>query len=97
MGGPPDHRHTHREPLVRYRLTLECGPSALVDDVAARHFLRQAVRRGHETTRVRGGHVVTLPAGERRTSLVALIAEAPPVDLRNYPSTGVVSRNPTMS
>jgi hypothetical protein len=55
---------------VTYRVTFEDGPSFLVDDVAHRHFLRQAVRRRHETTRVRGGHVVTLPGGR----LVALLA-----------------------
>ncbi|MDX3028415.1 hypothetical protein [Streptomyces scabiei] len=58
---------------MRYRVTFECGLSALVDDVAHRHLLRQAVRRGDEATRVRGGYVVTLPGGR----LVALIAEAP--------------------
>jgi len=55
---------------VTYRVTFECGSSALVDDVVYRHFLRQAVRRRHETTRVRGGYVVTLPSGQ----LVALLA-----------------------
>ncbi len=58
---------------MRYRLTFEDGPSVLVDDTAHRHFLRQAVRRGEETTRVRGGYVVTL-AG-RRGRRVVLIAE----------------------
>lgn len=58
---------------MRYRLTFEGGRSCLVDDVAHRHFLRQAVRRGDETTKVRGGYVVTLPGGR----LAALIAEAP--------------------
>ncbi|MEU1200177.1 hypothetical protein ABZ446_28685 [Streptomyces sp. NPDC005813] len=57
--------------MMRYRLTLESGLFCLVDDVAHRHFLRQAVRRGYGTTRVRGGHVVTLPGGR----LAALIAE----------------------
>lgn len=59
---------------MRYRLTFEAGPSVLVDDYAARHFLRQAVRRGDERTRVPGGYVITL-AG-RRGRMVALIAEA---------------------
>lgn len=54
-----------------YRLTFECGRSSVIDDVAHRHFLRQALRRRHETTRVRGGYVVTLPSGR----LVALLAE----------------------
>ncbi|MFJ6636632.1 hypothetical protein ACIQMR_35490 [Streptomyces sp. NPDC091376] len=58
---------------MTYRVTFERGSSVLVDDVAQRHFLRQAVRRGDEVTRVRRGHVVTLPGG----ALVALIAEAP--------------------
>lgn len=57
---------------MRYRVTLESGPSALVDDVAQRHLLRQAVRRGHGRTRVRGGWVVTLPGG----ALVALLRES---------------------
>jgi hypothetical protein len=57
---------------VRYRVTFESGASAVVDDVAQRHFLRQAVKRGHSWTRVRGGHVVTLPGG----SLVAVLREA---------------------
>lgn len=55
---------------MTYRVTFEDGPSLLVDDVAHRHFLRQAMRRRHETTRVRGGYVVTLPGGR----LVALLA-----------------------
>jgi hypothetical protein len=55
---------------VTYRVTFEGGRSFLVDDVAHRHFLRQAVRRRHGTTRVRGGYVVTLPGGR----LVALLA-----------------------
>ncbi|MFD9442098.1 hypothetical protein [Streptomyces sp. NPDC060001] len=57
---------------MRYRITFECGLSSVVDDVAHRHLLRQAVRRGHGTTKVRGGHVVTLPGGR----LVALLVEA---------------------
>jgi hypothetical protein len=56
-----------------YRLTFEGGSTYLVDDVAQRHFLRQAVRRGDELTRVRGGYVVTLVG--RRSRRVALIAE----------------------
>jgi hypothetical protein len=58
---------------VTYRLTFEGGPSFLVDDFAQRHFLRQAVKRGDETTRVRGGYVVALVG--RRSRRVALIAE----------------------
>lgn len=58
---------------MRYRLTFEGGPSFLVDDYAHRHFLRQAVRRGDETTRVRRGYVVTLAGARGRK--VALIAE----------------------
>ncbi|MFB8071073.1 hypothetical protein [Streptomyces californicus] len=57
---------------MRYRVTLESGRSALIDDVAHRHFLRQAARRGDERTRVRGGWVVTLPGG----ALVALLRES---------------------
>jgi hypothetical protein len=57
---------------MRYRMTFECGATAVVDDVAHRHFLRQAVNAGYELTRVRGGHVVTLPGG----SLVALLRES---------------------
>jgi hypothetical protein len=60
---------------VRYLLTFDAGPSVLVDDVAHRHFLRQAVRRGDEVTRVRGGYVVTLVG--RRPRMVALIAAGP--------------------
>ncbi|WP_425837474.1 hypothetical protein [Streptomyces fractus] len=56
---------------MTYRITFECGVSALVDDVAQRHLLRQALKRGDETTKVRGGYVVTLPEGK----LVALLAE----------------------
>jgi hypothetical protein len=56
---------------MRYRVTLECGASGLVDDVRYRHLLRQAVTCGYGRTRVRGGYVLTLPAG----ALVALIAE----------------------
>lgn len=56
---------------MTYRVTFECGVSGLVDDVAYRHLLRQALRRGHETTRVRGGYVVTLPGGR----LVAMLGQ----------------------
>ncbi|MFD7776609.1 hypothetical protein [Streptomyces sp. NPDC059753] len=55
---------------MRYSVTFEGGATCLVDDVAHRHFLRQALRRGDEVTKVRGGHVVTLPGGR----LVALLA-----------------------
>ncbi|MGI5404189.1 hypothetical protein ACQEVG_33005 [Streptomyces sp. CA-135486] len=54
---------------MRYRLTFESGLSRIVDDVAQRHFLRQAVRSGYGWTKVRGGYVVTLPGG----ALVALL------------------------
>lgn len=74
---------------MRYRVTFESGSSAVVDDVAQRHFLRQAVRRGYGRTRVRGGWVVTLPGG----SLVALLREA----LHGGSTEGVVLRNPTVS
>lgn len=57
---------------MRYRVTLESGPSAVIDDVMQRHFLRQSVHRGDERTRVRGGWVVTLPGG----ALVALLRES---------------------
>lgn len=53
-----------------YRVTFEDGPACVVDDVAQRHFLRMALRRGDGVTRVRGGFVVTLPGGR----LVALLA-----------------------
>lgn len=56
---------------MTYRVTFECGMSSLVDDVAYRHLLRQALRREHETTKVRGGYVVTLPSGR----LVAMLGE----------------------
>lgn len=56
---------------MRYRVTLESGASVVVDGVAHRHFLRQAVQRGYERTRVRGGFVVTLPGG----AMVALLVE----------------------
>lgn len=56
---------------MRYRVTLECGATGLVDDVAHRHLLRQSVSRGYGRTKVRGGYVVTLPGG----ALVAMLAE----------------------
>lgn len=56
---------------MTFRLTFEDGPSLLVDEDARIHFLRQAVIRRHPLTRVRGGHVVTLPGGR----MVALIVE----------------------
>ncbi len=74
---------------MRYRVTLESGRSALVDDVAQRHFLRQAVRRGDERTRVRGGWVVTLPGG----ALVALLRESTHADS----AKGVMSADITVS
>jgi hypothetical protein len=58
---------------VTYQLTFEGGRSYVLDDVAQRHFLRQVIRRRHPLTRVRGGHVVTLPGGR----LVALVAVGP--------------------
>jgi hypothetical protein len=61
---------------MTYRITLECGLTGLADDVAYRHLLRQAVRAGNPTTRVRGGYVVTLTGGH----MVALIKEAPSND-----------------
>ncbi|CAM5403590.1 hypothetical protein GCM10010298_35390 [Streptomyces microflavus] len=64
-------------------MTLESGPSAIVDDVAQRHFLRQAARRGDERTRVCGGWVVTLPGG----ALVAVLRES----TRGGAPLGVVS------
>jgi hypothetical protein len=57
---------------MTFRLTFDGGKSFLVDEDARIHFLRQAIRRRHGVTRVRGGHVVTLPGGR----MVALIAEA---------------------
>ncbi len=68
---------------MRYRVTLESGPSVLVDDVAQRHLLRQAARRGDERTRVRGGWVVTLPGG----ALIAVLRES----TRGGVPTGLVS------
>ncbi|MFG3014368.1 hypothetical protein ACGFZB_28900 [Streptomyces cinerochromogenes] len=55
-----------------FRLTFHGGKSFLVDEDARIHFLRVAIRRRHDVTRVRGGHVVTLPGGR----MVALIAES---------------------
>lgn len=57
---------------MRYRITFESGVTGVVGDVAQRHFLRQAVRRRYERTRVRGGWVVTLPSG----ALVAVLRES---------------------
>jgi hypothetical protein len=57
---------------VSYTLTLDGFPPRTVTATARDHFLRQAIRRRHGVTRVRGGHVVTLPGGR----MVALIAEA---------------------
>lgn len=68
---------------MRYRVTFESGPSAVVDDVAQRHFLRQAIRAGHGRTRVRGGWVITLP-GDR---LVAMLRES----THGTPAIGIVS------
>jgi hypothetical protein len=57
---------------MRYRLTFENGATGIVDDVAHRHFLRQAVSAGYGRTRVRGGWVVELPGG----ALVAMLRES---------------------
>lgn len=59
---------------MTYRLTFDGGRSFLVDEDARIHFLRVAIRRRHAVTRVRGGHVVTLPG--KRGRMVSLIAEA---------------------
>ncbi|MEV5319106.1 hypothetical protein AB0K92_15870 [Streptomyces sp. NPDC052687] len=58
---------------MTYRITLQCGAAGVVDELSRRRLLRQAEARGWERTRVRGGHVVTLPGGR----MVALIAQAP--------------------
>lgn len=55
---------------MSYAVTFEGRKPLLVDDVAQRHFLRQALRRGDEVTKVRSGYVVSLPGG----ALVALLA-----------------------
>ncbi|BDM70551.1 hypothetical protein HEK616_40380 [Streptomyces nigrescens] len=57
---------------MKYRITFESGVTGVVGDFEQRHFLRQAVRRQYERTRVRGGWVVTLPGG----SLVAVVRES---------------------
>lgn len=74
---------------MRYRVTFESGCSAVVDDVAQRHFLRQAVGRGYGRTRVRGGWVITLP-GE---TLVAMLRES----TYGGSALGVVSADITVS
>lgn len=56
---------------MKYTLTFESGLSAPLDDVAYCHLLRQAVRRGYERTRVRGGWVVTDAEG-RMAALLKL-------------------------
>lgn len=58
---------------MTYRVTLQCGAVGVVDELARRRLLRQADARGWGRTKVRGGHVVTLPGGR----LVALIAVVP--------------------
>lgn len=58
---------------MRYRVTFEGGTSCVVEDVVQRHFLRQALKRRHEVTRVRGGYVVTLPSDR----MVAMLAVPP--------------------
>jgi len=74
---------------VRYRLTFENGATGVMDDVAQRHFLRQAVKSGYPWTRVRGGHVLTMPNG----SLAAMLREA----IHGDSPTGVVLRDITVS
>lgn len=54
-----------------FRLTFDGGKSLLITEDARLHLLRVAIRRRHQVTRVRGGHVVTLPGGR----MVALIEE----------------------
>lgn len=56
---------------MSYTLTFPGFPPRTVDEATRDHFLRVALRRRHDVTRVRGGHVVTLPGGR----MVALIAE----------------------
>lgn len=73
---------------MRYRVTFESGCSAVVDDVAQRHFLRQASRAGYDRTKVRGGWVVTLPGG----ALVAVLRES----THGSRVQDVVLRNPTV-
>lgn len=58
---------------MTYQLTIENGPSRAVSADARDHLIRVAIRRRHDVTRVRGGHVVTLPGGR----MVALIEAAP--------------------
>ncbi|MFJ3248379.1 hypothetical protein [Streptomyces sp. NPDC086782] len=58
---------------MTYRVTLQCGASGVVDELSRRRLLRQAEERGWERTRVRGGHVVTLPEGE----MVAILKASP--------------------
>lgn len=57
---------------MTYLVTFEDGPTKTVTEESRNHLLRVAIRRRHPVTRVRGGHVVTLPGGR----MVALIAGA---------------------
>nr|WP_159059629.1 hypothetical protein [Streptomyces antibioticus] len=57
---------------MTYLLTFENGPTKTLSSTSRDHFLRDAIRRRHPVTRVRGGHVVTLPGGR----MVAIIAGA---------------------
>jgi hypothetical protein len=64
---------------VRYRLTLECGASSVIDELARRRLLRLAAQHGYGRTRVPAGDVVTLPGG----ALMAVLAEGPSIDRRS--------------
>lgn len=57
---------------MTYLLTFENGTAKTVSSTSRDHFLRDAIRRRHPVTRVRGGHVITLPGGR----MVALIEGA---------------------
>lgn len=57
---------------MSYTLTIDGFPPRTIARDARDHFLRVAIRRRHDVTRVRGGHVVTLPGGR----MVALIEAA---------------------
>lgn len=54
---------------MSYSLSIDGFPPRTVGKYSRDHFLRVAIRRRHDVTRVRGGHVVTLPGGR----MVALI------------------------
>ncbi|GAB1326908.1 hypothetical protein ACE1SV_12470 [Streptomyces sennicomposti] len=55
---------------MSFTLTLDGFPPRTVGQDARDHFIRQAIRRQYDVTRVRGGHVVTLPGGR----MVAILA-----------------------